>query len=240
LNRSVDRTAPVQRALVIHPTRPTSGDARDPDARLEEAVGLAMALDLKVDEALIVPLRASTPATLFGKGKVTELGTICEVEKLDVAVIDDALTPVQQRNLEKAWQVKVVDRTGLILEIFARRARTREGRLQVELARLAYERSRLVRTWTHLERQRGGFGFLGGPGETQIEADRRLLAERIAREYDAFTATIAEWTAVQEAKMVATRERVVEHLERVDLKAYAREIEARLRAQRRRVALLAA
>jgi len=144
-------------------------------------VGLAQALDLKVEEALVVPLRSVTPATLFGKGKVDELKAICEVEALDVAVVDDALTPVQQRNLEKAWQVKVVDRTGLILEIFARRARTREGRLQVELARLAYERSRLVRTWTHLERQRGGFGFLGGPGETQIEADRRLLADRIAK-----------------------------------------------------------
>jgi GTP-binding protein HflX len=144
-------------------------------------VGLAQALDLKIEEALVVAIRSVTPATLFGKGKVDELKAICEVEELDVAVVDDALTPVQQRNLEKAWQVKVVDRTGLILEIFARRARTREGRLQVELARLAYERSRLVRTWTHLERQRGGFGFLGGPGETQIEADRRLLADRIAK-----------------------------------------------------------
>jgi GTP-binding protein HflX len=181
LNQSVDRTAPVQRALVLHPTRPGEGDARDPGARLEEAVGLAQALDLKVEEALVVPIRSVTPATLFGKGKVDELKAICEVEALDVAVVDDALTPVQQRNLEKAWQVKVIDRTGLILEIFARRARTREGRLQVELARLAYERSRLVRTWTHLERQRGGFGFLGGPGETQIEADRRLLADRIAK-----------------------------------------------------------
>src|SRR5208282_5815907 len=100
---------------------------------------------------------------------------------IDVVVIDDALTPVQQRNLEKAWSVKVIDRTGLILEIFARRARTREGRLQVELARLEYERSRLVRTWTHLERQRGGFGTMGGPGETQIETDRRLLAVRLGR-----------------------------------------------------------
>ncbi|HEX6858977.1 MAG TPA: GTPase HflX [Caulobacteraceae bacterium] len=181
MNQPVDRTAPIQRALVIHPTRPTVTDARDPQARLDEAAGLAMALDLKVEEAMVVPLRAVTPATLFGKGKVEELKTICEVETLDVAVIDDVLTPVQQRNLEKAWQVKVIDRTGLILEIFARRARTREGRLQVELARLAYERSRLVRTWTHLERQRGGFGFLGGPGETQIEADRRLLADRIAK-----------------------------------------------------------
>ena len=181
MNQPVDRTAPIQRALVIHPTRPGDGDARDPGARLAEAVGLAQALDLVVEEAMVVPLRGKTPATLFGKGKVEELKTVCEVEELDVAVIDDALTPVQQRNLEKAWQVKVVDRTGLILEIFARRARTREGRLQVELARLAYERSRLVRTWTHLERQRGGFGFLGGPGETQIEADRRLLAERIGK-----------------------------------------------------------
>jgi len=181
LNQPVDRTAPVQRALVVHPTRSAESDARDPAARLDEAAGLAMALDLKIAEAMVVPLRTRTPATLFGKGKVEELKTICEVEEIDVAVIDDALTPVQQRNLEKAWQVKVVDRTGLILEIFARRARTREGRLQVELARLAYERSRLVRTWTHLERQRGGFGFLGGPGETQIEADRRMLAERIAK-----------------------------------------------------------
>ncbi|HYG25838.1 MAG TPA: GTPase HflX [Caulobacteraceae bacterium] len=181
MNQPVDRTAPVQRALVVHPTRSAESDARDPAARLDEAAGLAMALDLKIAEAMVVPLRTRTPATLFGKGKVEELKTICEVEEIDVAVIDDALTPVQQRNLEKAWQVKVVDRTGLILEIFARRARTREGRLQVELARLAYERSRLVRTWTHLERQRGGFGFLGGPGETQIEADRRMLAERIAK-----------------------------------------------------------
>ena len=181
MNRSVDRTAPVQRALVLHPTRPGEGDARDTGARLEEAVGLAQALDLKVEEALVVALRTVTPATLFGKGKVDEIKGYCEGLDIDVAVVDDALTPVQQRNLEKAWQVKVVDRTGLILEIFARRARTREGRLQVELARLAYERSRLVRTWTHLERQRGGFGFLGGPGETQIEADRRLLADRIAK-----------------------------------------------------------
>ncbi|HZZ34180.1 MAG TPA: GTPase HflX, partial [Caulobacteraceae bacterium] len=146
-----------------------------------EAVGLAEALDLKVSQALIVPLRAVTPATLFGKGKVEEIALICELGDIDVVVVDDALTPVQQRNLEKAWKTKVIDRTGLILEIFSRRARTKEGRLQVELARLDYERSRLVRTWTHLERQRGGFGFTGGPGETQIEADRRLIAERIVR-----------------------------------------------------------
>ena len=122
-----------------------------------------------------------TPATLFGKGKTEEIGALVRELDVSVAVIDDALTPVQQRNLEKAWNVKVIDRTGLILEIFARRARTREGRLQVELARLAYERSRLVRTWTHLERQRGGFGVMGGPGETQIETDRRLIADKIIK-----------------------------------------------------------
>jgi GTP-binding protein HflX len=149
--------------------------------RLDEAVGLAEALDLEVREARVAPLRALTPATLFGKGKVEEMGALCHELEVNVAVIDDALTPVQQRNLEKAWEVKVLDRTGMILEIFARRARTREGRLQVELARLAYERSRLVRTWTHLERQRGGFGVMGGPGETQIETDRRLLADKIGR-----------------------------------------------------------
>ncbi len=166
---------------MIHPARPRADASRSPRARLEEAVGLARALDLEVREAVVAPLRAAAPATLFGKGKVAELGVLCEVEGIDVVVVDDALTPVQQRNLERAWKVKVVDRTGLILEIFARRARTREGRLQVELARLDYERSRLVRTWTHLERQRGGFGFLGGPGETQIEADRRLLLDRIVK-----------------------------------------------------------
>jgi GTP-binding protein HflX len=148
---------------------------------LAEAVGLAQALDLDVKDAAVAPLRTTTPATLFGSGKVEELRAYRDAHDADVMVVDDDLTPVQQRNLERAWEAKVIDRTGLILEIFARRARTREGKLQVELARLAYERSRLVRTWTHLERQRGGFGFLGGPGETQIEADRRLLAERISR-----------------------------------------------------------
>jgi GTP-binding protein HflX len=181
LSSLIDREAPVQRAVVIHPDREGKGHSRDPEARLEEAVGLAQALDLEVRETLVAPLRRLTPATLFGKGKVEDIGRVCELAGADVAVVDDALTPVQQRNLEKAWQVKVLDRTGLILEIFARRARTREGRLQVELARLTYERSRLVRTWTHLERQRGGFGVMGGPGETQIETDRRLLAERIGK-----------------------------------------------------------
>ena len=178
-HRSIDRRVPAQAALVIHPSHPRADTARTPEARLEEAVGLARALELDIRHGLIAPLRAVTPATLFGKGKVEEIGALCEAEEIDVVAVDDALTPIQQRNLERAWGVKVIDRTGLILEIFGRRARTREGRLQVELARLDYERSRLVRTWTHLERQRGGFGFLGGPGETQIEADRRLLVDRI-------------------------------------------------------------
>jgi len=178
---SVDRSVPVQSALVLHPDRARRDDLRAASARLAEAVGLAEALDLKVVEAIVAPLRKPVPATLLGGGKVAEIGAICAALELDVVVIDDALSPVQQRNLERAWQVKVIDRTGLILEIFARRARTREGRLQVELARLAYEASRLVRTWTHLERQRGGLGAMGGPGETQIETDRRLIAEKVAR-----------------------------------------------------------
>jgi len=180
-NKFVDREAPIQGAIVIHPDREGRGSSRGQDARLEEACGLALALDLELREAFVVNLRRLTPATLFGKGKVEEIGATVEALEADVVVVDDALTPVQQRNLEKAWKAKVIDRTGLILEIFARRARTREGRLQVELARLSYERSRLVRTWTHLERQRGGFGVMGGPGETQIETDRRLLAEKIGR-----------------------------------------------------------
>ncbi len=184
--RSIDHRPPVQTALVVHPVRAGVNDARDASARLAEARGLAEALDLKVVCAEAAPLRAPLPATLFGSGKVAEIAAACAEEHVDVVVVDDQLSPVQQRNLERAWMAKVVDRTGLILEIFARRARTREGRLQVELARLAYERSRLVKTWTHLERQRGrgGRGALGamsGPGETQIEADRRQLAARIAR-----------------------------------------------------------
>ena len=178
--RSVDNTPKVQTALVVHPVRPSARhETAKAEARLEEAVGLALALDLHVASSELVILREVSPPTLFGRGKVETLGRICETQHIDVVVVDDALTPVQQRNLEKAWQTKVLDRTGLILEIFALRARTREGRLQVELARLDYERSRLVRTWTHLERQRGGFGVMGGPGETQIETDRRLLAEKI-------------------------------------------------------------
>ena len=178
---SLDRSVPIQSALVLHPDRARKDDLRRAAARLAEAVGLAEALDLRVAATEVAPLRRITPATLIGAGKVAEIGERAAALELDVVVVDDALSPVQQRNLERAWKLKVIDRTGLILEIFARRARTREGRLQVELARLEYERSRLVRTWTHLERQRGGFGTMGGPGETQIETDRRLLAEKLAR-----------------------------------------------------------
>jgi GTP-binding protein HflX len=152
---------------------------RSPQARLEEAVGLAVAIDLDVRASGLVPLPEPRPATLFGSGKVEELAGIIRAEDAALVIVDHPLTPVQQRNLETAWDAKVLDRTGLILEIFGERARTWEGRLQVELAHLVYQKSRLVRSWTHLERQRGGFGFLGGPGETQIETDRRLLGERI-------------------------------------------------------------
>lgn len=181
MTQLIDHEDPVLKALVLHPVRSSQANARDPQSRLEEATGLALALDLDVVESRVVPLRERTPATLFGKGKVEELRLLCEAEAIDVVVVDEALSPVQQRNLEKAWEVKVVDRSGVILEIFGRRARTKEGVLQVELARLEYERSRLVRTWTHLERQRGGTGSTGGPGETQIELDRRQIADRIIK-----------------------------------------------------------
>jgi len=154
---------------------------RDADARLAEAVGLTAAIGLEVVETFIVPLARMTPATLIGSGKVDEIGAASRGLEPEVVIVNAQLTPVQQRNLEKAWATKVLDRTALILEIFGERARTREGRLQVELAHLTYQRSRLVRSWTHLERQRGGFGFLGGPGETQIETDRRLIGERLAK-----------------------------------------------------------
>jgi GTPase len=150
-----------------------------PAERLSEAVGLAKAIGLEVCFAGTVPLAQMRPATLFGVGKVEEIGAIVGASEASVVIVDHALTPIQQRNLENGWNAKVLDRTGLILEIFADRARSKEGRLQVELARLTYQKSRLVRSWTHLERQRGGFGFLGGPGETQIEADRRAIGERI-------------------------------------------------------------
>jgi GTP-binding protein HflX len=163
------------------PKRGEGKASRGIDARLEEAVGLARAIDLDVASAGAVPLAQIKPATYLGKGKVEEIAGIVRAEEAALVFVDGALSPVQQRNLEKAWGAKVVDRTGLILEIFGERARTKEGTLQVELAHLNYQKSRLVRSWTHLERQRGGFGFLGGPGETQIEADRRQIGERIIR-----------------------------------------------------------
>jgi GTP-binding protein HflX len=175
----IETETPADKAIVI---RALLGP-HDPeeDARLEEATGLAEALGLDVIESLFAPVRKIDPGRFFGRGKLEEMGAFIASLGTEVAIVDAALSPVQQRNLEKAWKVKVVDRTGLILEIFGLRARTKEGRLQVELARLAYERSRLVRTWTHLERQRGGQGFMGGPGETQIEADRRILADKMSR-----------------------------------------------------------
>ena len=151
------------------------------EARLDEAKGLAAAIDLVVADALIAPIAQIRPATFLGKGKVEEITGLIAGHDIELVVVDCALSPIQQRNLEKAWNTKVVDRTGLILEIFGRRAKTKEGALQVELAHLNYQRSRLVRSWTHLERQRGGFGFMGGPGETQIEADRRMIEERLAK-----------------------------------------------------------
>src|SRR5215216_746791 len=159
----------------------TNDVVRDSEARLEEATGLARAIDLTIADALITPISQIRPATYLGKGKVEEITGLIAGHDIELVVMDCALSPIQQRNLEKAWNAKVLDRTGLILEIFGRRAHTREGALQVELAHLNYQKSRLVRSWTHLERQRGGFGFLGGPGETQLEADRRLIQERIAR-----------------------------------------------------------
>jgi GTP-binding protein HflX len=150
-------------------------------ARLAEAVGLAASIGLDVVHQAIVPLRTRRPSTLLGEGQVATQHAAVEEEHVTVAVVDASLSPVQQRNLERAWNCKVIDRTGLILDIFGERAVTREGTLQVELAHLDYQRSRLVRSWTHLERQRGGFGFLGGPGETQIEADRRLIGDRIVK-----------------------------------------------------------
>jgi GTP-binding protein HflX len=154
---------------------------RPSEARLTEAVGLAAAIDLVIVRSMVINLAEIRPATFLGKGKVEEVAAIVADEEISLVIMDCALSPVQQRNLEKAFGAKIIDRTGLILEIFGRRARTREGALQVELAHLEYQKSRLVRSWTHLERQRGGFGFLGGPGETQIETDRRLIEERMAR-----------------------------------------------------------
>ncbi len=180
------------RTLVIYPYLKALRLQRSPEAKLAEAVRLTAAIDLEVEGLFLVPLAAIRPASFIGQGKMEELAAIVAEKKIGLAVMDCALSPVQQRNLEKAWQCKVIDRTALILEIFGARARTHEGKLQVELAALEYQKSRLVRSWTHLERQRGGFGFLGGPGESQIEIDRRLIRDRIAkikRELGAVTRT---------------------------------------------------
>jgi GTPase len=173
------------KALIVAPELPASHNPnrlrRDRASRLEEAHGLALAIGLEVVGLRAVPVRRVNPATLIGRGQADDLAGFVADEAVDLAIVDAALTPIQQRNLESAWNCKVIDRTALILEIFGERAATAEGRLQVELAHLDYQAGRLVRTWTHLERQRGGFGFLGGPGETQIEADRRLIRDRMAR-----------------------------------------------------------
>ena len=173
------------RALVVHPfEKQRAGEPtamRDPEGRLAEAVGLTAAIDLDVVHAETVSLSKVRPATYLGGGAVERLAGTVKGLEVDVVVVDASLSPVQQRNLEKELECKVIDRTALILEIFGARARTHEGRLQVELAALTFQRSRLVRSWTHLERQRGGFGFVGGPGESQLEIDRRLILERISR-----------------------------------------------------------
>ncbi len=168
------------RALVVLPERGAAG-RRDADARLDEAAGLAAAIGIDVVDRVAVKIRQSKPSTLFGSGQIVALTARAAAAQCDLTIIDAALTPVQQRNLEVETKTKVIDRTGLILEIFGERAASAEGRMQVELAHLDYQAGRLVRSWTHLERQRGGFGFLGGPGETQIEADRRLIRDRMAR-----------------------------------------------------------
>ncbi len=173
------------KAVVLHVDRrdrkAAATSERAAEARLDEAVGLAQAIDLEIAERLIAPVSAPRPATLIGSGKVAEIAEKVKAAEAELVVVNAQLSPIQQRNLETEWGAKVLDRTGLILEIFGRRASTREGTLQVELAHLEYQKSRLVRSWTHLERQRGGFGFLGGPGESQLEADRRLIQERISR-----------------------------------------------------------
>lgn len=169
------------RAIVICPDIRNISYDLDANGRLDEARGLALAIGIVVADTAIVPVRNVKPNTLFGSGQVANIATQCEQNDADLVIIDGALSPIQQRNLEDKLQRKVIDRTGLILEIFGERAATAEGRLQVELAHLDYQQSRLVRSWTHLERQRGGFGFLGGPGETQIEADRRMIRQRMSR-----------------------------------------------------------
>ena len=174
-------TAASGRWWSIRALRGHAQHARTDEGRLAEAVGLSQAIDLEVVDAVVAPLRRPNPATLIGPGKVREIGEEVALRSVGLVIVDAALSPAQQRNLERAWKCKVIDRTGLILEIFGARARSKEGRLQVELAALTYQRSRLVRSWTHLERQRGALGFIGGPGESQIELDRRRIDERIDR-----------------------------------------------------------
>ena len=169
------------RALVVCPDIRRARQAVDVESRLQEACSLALAIGIVVAEGFILPVRDVRPGTLFGEGQIQRIAAACEQNDAELVIVDGALSAIQQRNLEQHLKRKVIDRTGLILEIFGERAATAEGRLQVELAHLDYQQSRLVRSWTHLERQRGGFGFLGGPGETQIEADRRMIRSRMAR-----------------------------------------------------------
>ncbi len=205
----IDRRPQRERCVVVHPEiAAEAGDGRARDARLEEAVGLAMAIDLDIAHAEAFTIKQPKPATLIGGGVVDHITDVLERIRLDdedapkpVIIVDAQLTPVQQRNLERAWSAKVLDRTGLILEIFGARARTREGRLQVDLAQLTYQLGRLVRSWTHLERQRGGVGFMGGPGETQIETDRRLIRQRI----DKLKKDLADVTRTRDLHRAARR-----------------------------------
>ncbi|SHG71711.1 GTP-binding protein HflX [Cognatiyoonia sediminum] len=191
----LEHDKPVTRAWVLHPDIKIDSARRDASSGLEEAVSLAVALpDLEVFGSDVVRLPKVHPGMLFGSGKIEELAAVFKAHEIELVLVDGPVTPVQQRNLEKAWKVKLLDRTGLILEIFGDRARTAEGVLQVEMAALSYQRTRLVRAWTHLERQRGGLGFVGGPGETQIEADRRAIDEQLGR------------LRKQLAKVVKTRE----------------------------------
>ena len=170
-----------ERALVVVPELPREAARRSVEARVEEAEGLAQAIGIRIVAAKPYRVRTVRPATLLGKGQVEEIAELAKAEEARLLIVDAALTPIQQKNLEDEAGTKVIDRTGLILEIFGERAATAEGRMQVELAHLDYQAGRLVRSWTHLERQRGGFGFLGGPGETQIEADRRMIRDRMAK-----------------------------------------------------------
>ena len=182
----VDATGGGERCLVVHPYQKSTHSggsifARSPQSRLEEITGLASAINLDVAHSETTSIPVLKPNTYFGKGTLERLGTIIKGRDITVALVDTQLSPIQQRNIEREWECKVLDRTGIILEIFGERARTKEGKMQVDLAHLTYQRSRLVRSWTHLERQRGGAGFMGGPGETQIETDRRLIDQQITK-----------------------------------------------------------